>query len=487
MQLRPRIHLTPPAGRLNDPNGLCIVDGHLQVFYQLDPSYPQQPKQTGWGHASAPITGSDRFYWQHHPQALFPDQDYDAQGCYSGGAVIDDAGAVRLFYTGNVKHDGKRHATQNLVEVAGLGRKSGGRYTKSEHNPLLDGPAPGFSNDYRDPMITRDPANPERFRMVIGAATTAGNPAVVMYTSDDLYTWDFAGELTFAIDANTVQHTPAIVPGGYMWECPNLLTLTDQASGQQCDVLVICPQGLDPVNGQSRTHFASSDQCGYLVGKLDGTTFQVMHGFREIDLGHHFYAPQFIGVGEQELAAAPSGIQPTLACSESCWMIGWMGLPGADESPLFEQEGWLHALTCVRRLKLVDGSLVQSWLLPPDVPVLTINDSHVAAPAAEHLHRNGITVTAADTQHHVKIDTPACALLTIGACPTRLTVGIGNPVTVTVTETQIACEYDTDVRTVARTTDAAVEMLVDGPAIEILVDGGRESFTLLAHHTTWQE
>ncbi len=45
------------------------------------------------------------------------------------------------------------------------------------------------------------------------------------------------------------------------------------------------------VDGQ--TPYASSDQCGYVVGRLEGTTFHVERGFSELDYGHGFDSIRF--------------------------------------------------------------------------------------------------------------------------------------------------------------------------------------------------
>ena len=117
---RPRYHITPPQGRLNDPNGVFVSPrtGRLHVFYQHDPAFPFGKKRTGWGHVSAEL---DTLRWLHHPDALYPDVAYDLDGCYSGGAVVDGE-QVYLFYTGNLKEptaDGgfARRATQNRVNA----------------------------------------------------------------------------------------------------------------------------------------------------------------------------------------------------------------------------------------------------------------------------------------------------------------------------------------------------------------------------------
>lgn len=101
---RPAFHFTPERGRLNDPNGLIRLEGAghdlWHVFYQLDPGFPAEPRRTGWGYA----TSEDLLTWRHRPQALFPDDAYDADGCFSGGAVAPQrpGDPVELFYTGNL-------------------------------------------------------------------------------------------------------------------------------------------------------------------------------------------------------------------------------------------------------------------------------------------------------------------------------------------------------------------------------------------------
>ena len=146
-------------------------------------------------------------------------------------------------------------------------------------------------DSYRDPQITRDDAG---WRMVLGAQAEDETGHVVLYRSTDLAQWSFEGALTFDTSQAEPGLSPDLVPGGYMWECPNLVTLRDRATGEEKDVLVICPQGLEPVLADGSTHYASSDQCGYLVGRLDGTVFHVERGFSELDYGHQFYAPQLV-------------------------------------------------------------------------------------------------------------------------------------------------------------------------------------------------
>lgn len=351
---RPRYHITPPQGRLNDPNGVFVSPrtGRLHVFYQHDPAFPFGKKRTGWGHVSAEL---DTLRWLHHPDALYPDVAYDLDGCYSGGAVVDGE-QVYLFYTGNLKEptaDGGilRRATQNRVNAVDPDDLMGGVYRRDAANPLIDGPATGYTAHYRDPMITRDPHDShDGWRMVIGAQREDETGTVVLYHSDDLHNWNFVGELEFDTTKAAPGTAPDLVPGGYMWECPNLITLRDAVTGEDLDILIICPQGLEPVTTDTATHYASSDQCGYIVGKLDGTRFTVLRGFSELDHGQQFYAPQITGFSET------SGL-----------LLGWMGLPGQDDTPSVAAEGWVHSLTVPRRVEVHNHVLRQTLIVPESV------------------------------------------------------------------------------------------------------------------------
>ncbi|WPF66490.1 MULTISPECIES: glycoside hydrolase family 32 protein [unclassified Corynebacterium] len=391
---RPAYHVSPPQGRLNDPNGMFLSGNNLHVHYQHDPVFPFAPKRTGWAHAVIPLAGEGALIPRHLPAAMEPGHAYDAHGCYSGCAVplprhllaehgVEERGReehctersdvekhdaarhaaqarVALFYTGNLKTDEGRVATQNLTLLEDPDGPLGGVYRRAEDNPMIATRPEGFTPHYRDPHVTLDPERPGAWRMVLGAqrgegegGVDSGEGAVTLYRSGNLKDWEYAGPMTFDTSEAAPGEAPDIVPGGYMWECPNLIRLTDQHTGEEMDVLVICPQGLDEVEevlpenpDVMVTHYASTDQCGYLVGRLEGTTFHVTRGFSELDYGHEFYAPHLI-------PETPA----------SALMLAWMGQPAQDDKPSLA-EGWVHMLTCLRRLTLVDGWLHQEPLLP---------------------------------------------------------------------------------------------------------------------------
>lgn len=108
-------HLEPPAGLLNDPNGLCWYRGKYRVFFQWnrlkkDHSYKE------WGL----FTSENLTKWQFEGSALIPGQDDDRDGVYSGsGQVIGGQrrnlkGAIALCRSA----DGRRWEDQGTLAVS---------------------------------------------------------------------------------------------------------------------------------------------------------------------------------------------------------------------------------------------------------------------------------------------------------------------------------------------------------------------------------
>ena len=318
----PRFHVAPPVGRLNDPNGLVVIDGVYHVFYQFGPFFPAK-KAIYWGHA----TSTDLVHWEYHAPAIPPADWYDRNGAYSGGATVHD-GRVWLHYTGNVKDElGRREAYQCASFTTDFQN-----FTKLDANPLISGPPAGYTAHLRDPYVVPDS---DGFAMYLGGQRADNTGCILVYRSTDPVGWELAGELTFPDDR--------YASFGYMWECPNLLRLPDADTGEEFDVLIFCPQGIEPGTDQFRNIFA----CGYLVGHLDGRLFTPIGEFTELDAGFEFYAPQVFTVapGEPE--------QPPL-------LVGWLGNASEDSQPSLANHGWVHTLTVPRDLTLRNGRLHQS-------------------------------------------------------------------------------------------------------------------------------
>ncbi len=87
---RPAYHFCIPEGngRPGDPNGAFWHNGRYHLMYL----YNRAGSGFSWGH----ISSSDLLNWRNHPDAIGPG-DGD-EGCFSGGAFVDDDGSAVLSY-----------------------------------------------------------------------------------------------------------------------------------------------------------------------------------------------------------------------------------------------------------------------------------------------------------------------------------------------------------------------------------------------------
>ena len=66
---RPVVHICPPCGLLNDPNGLCWYEGWYHVFYQWYP-FGASHGMKHWAH----VKSRDLSAWEWCDEILIPSQ-----------------------------------------------------------------------------------------------------------------------------------------------------------------------------------------------------------------------------------------------------------------------------------------------------------------------------------------------------------------------------------------------------------------------------
>lgn len=306
-------HLMPPVGWLNDPNGLCWFQGKYHVFFQYAP-FDVEGGLKFWGH----YTSEDLIDWKYEGVALYPDSSYDCHGVYSGSALVD-GDKMHLFFTGNVKIDGdydyinegRKNSTIHVESKNGLCFENKEEVISFEEYPEE------FTCHIRDPKVWKED---DAYFMLLGGRLKGDKGAVLLYRSDDKRKWKFL---------RTITTKEAF---GYMWECPDCFEMDGQK------ILSVSPQGLT----REEYRFQNVYQSGYFPMREDGSVNT--EDFREWDMGFDFYAPQtFIDGNGRRI------------------LIGWMGMPDADEEYGNKTigEGWQHCLTVPRELKIQDGQILQ--------------------------------------------------------------------------------------------------------------------------------
>lgn len=314
---RPAFHVTPAIGWMNDPNGFSVFAGEFHLFYQYHP-YSNEWGPMHWGH----VRTRDFIRWERLPAALAPDQDYDKDGCFSGGAVELPDGRQLLVYTGvrqSRTEEGVLQDTQTQCVAVG----DGVDFEKYGGNPVLDErslPRGGSPVDFRDPKIWREADG--TYRIVVGNRTADGSGAVLMYESTDGFKWQFVGTL----DASENQY-------GRMWECPDFFAL----DGRQ--VLLVSPQDMTPIGLEF--HAGNGTVC--LIGEYDAETARfTRQNVQAIDYGIDFYAPQTL--------ETPDGRRVMIG-----WMQNWNTVGCKPEHCR-----WFGQTSLPRELSVRDGRLIQN-------------------------------------------------------------------------------------------------------------------------------
>lgn len=304
----PRLHIRPERGWLNDPNGICLVDGVYHVFFQYNPDAPVHGS-IHWGHVSS----ADLITWREEPVALVPRPgEIDAAGCWSG-CVVDDAGVPTAVYTAVPDH-----AWTGAVNLARSDRTL--RTWRQDVNPVVGTPLDPDIDEVRDPFVFQF----EGHRYAVqGAGQRHGRPQLLLWGCDDLESWVPLGPLLTADDPVAAEIAPANI-----WECPNLAFV----DGQWVLIVSLWRWRVD-------THELAGVR--YLLGELQtagtGLRFRATSG-GEIDDGPACYAPQVLSVGDRTL------------------LWGWAWEVGRSDAQI-QAAGWAGVLTFPRELSIRDGVL----------------------------------------------------------------------------------------------------------------------------------
>ncbi|WP_407334258.1 glycoside hydrolase family 32 protein [Enterovibrio sp. 27052020O] len=437
---RPRYHISPVAGLLNDPNGFCFFNNEYHLFYQWYP-FGIAHGMKHWAH----VKSDDLVNWSSPTLAMTPDTAYDARGVYSGAAycVTQENGEQEclLYFTGNLKYENDiRDATQCVATLS-----KDGVVTKSDKNPLIPAVPAGYSGHVRDPKVF---AVGNEYRMLLGAQTEQEKGCVLVYRSDDAMAWELMGELDvrFTNDDDII--------GGYMWECPDFFELDGR------DVLVFSPQGVAPQGERFRNEF----NVVYCLGRADWRTLTFdVEVMQELDRGFDFYAAQTMDnhpFGERILSA-------------------WAGCGDPDYPS--DREGWSNCLTFPRALTIQDNQLCQR---PVDA-IQALYAEHqqgegmgsgMKALAADILNRYRFTLTLDGVQRLTTLSLLATAHesldLIIDADENRITLDRSGM------SSRFAKQWG-EQRSVFYPVGETLEIdvLIDGSIAEIFIDGGRLAFT----------
>ncbi len=197
-------HYKPHRGWMNDPNGLVFYKGYYHAFYQHAP-HAEDPRLEAmhWGHART----KDFLHWEELPVALAPSMHCDANGCWSGTALVKDD-ILYLFYA-SIRVEAGNPMPIQTVSVAWS--SDGIHFEKYEQNPVIACAPSDGGADFRDPAVTY--LNGRYYCVMATGHKESHTARLLLYKSDDLLHWEYEGILCEW--ANSIYaECPSIMPCG---------------------------------------------------------------------------------------------------------------------------------------------------------------------------------------------------------------------------------------------------------------------------------
>ena len=333
---RPGYHFCVPEdmGQPGDPNGAFYYQGRYHLMYL----YNRTGSGFCWGH----ISSSDLVHWRHHPDAIGPGHGDD--GCFSGGAFVDEDGAAYLSYWMLWGAKG-----------IGLAKSTGPQFddwTKFPENPVIRSTEWGIT-EMKDPagnsslIGSADPSNIwkheghyyiltgnllvlNKIGRVAGAPATEQGDRLYLFSSEDLKSWKYLHVF--------YERKPEWTDRSEDNMCPSFLPLPAKPEG-------------GPASGKHLLLFISHNQgCQYYVGDYRQDHFYPNNHGRMTWVDNTYFAPEALmdGQGRQIMWAWLTDNPP--------WdkEKGWSGVYGLPRSLWLGEDGSLR-LAPVKELETLRG------------------------------------------------------------------------------------------------------------------------------------
>jgi len=326
---RPRWHLTPPTGWMNDPNGPIRLDGRYHLYYQHNPDAPFWGN-LHWGHAST----TDLLHWRHEPIALRPDK----KGQMFTGSVVRDVEGTAGFGEGALVAVFTQHLEGLERQSLAWSLDGGQTWTPYQDNPVLEAP-PGC-RDFRDPKVIAHGAG---WLMVLAVGSE-----LWWYRSQNLRGWQLATKMT-----------PPLPSPQSIIEVPDLVRVPVEGTGTDVWTLIY---SVEPQRGTA----SHTRQVQWLPGAVCDTGFAATptRGGGVVDVGPVYYASltwdlssagEPIAIGWMDERVAPGGGGPRPWCGRQS-IPRRLSLVQREDSLVLRQRPVLPDWTSSARVVINAGS-----------------------------------------------------------------------------------------------------------------------------------
>jgi beta-fructofuranosidase len=321
---RPGYHFCVPEdmGMPGDPNGAFYHGGRYHLMYL----YNRNGTGFCWGH----ISSKDLVHWRHHPDAIGPGGS--DEGCFSGGAFVDDDGTAYLSYwmlwgakgIGLARSRGPSFDTWTKLEANPVIRSTEFGITEAkgpDGKPFLYGsadPSNIWKKDGRYYILTGNLLVLNKIGRVPDAPLDQQGDRLYLLASDDLKTWKYLHVF--------YERNPQWTDRSEDNMCPSFLPLP---SG---------PEGGPPSKKHLLLFIAHNRGCQYYVGDYRNDRFYPENHGRMSWVDNTYFAPEALvdGQGRQIMWAWLTDNPPAEERN------GWSGVYGLPRSLWLGDDGTLR-------------------------------------------------------------------------------------------------------------------------------------------------
>ncbi|KAF4397395.1 hypothetical protein G4B88_027135 [Cannabis sativa] len=194
-------------------NGPMYFNGVYHLFYQYNP-WGAVWGNIVWAHS----VSKDMVNWESIEPAIFPSEDYDINGCWSGSATVLPTNKPVIMYTGI---DKTIRQLQNYAVPKNLSDPYLREWIKPKNNPIAVPDKSENASAFRDPT-TAWKGRDGHWRMVVGGKRNMRG-MTHLYRSKDFKNW---------IKAKHPLHS---VPNTGMWECPDFYPVSTSGAKNGLD------------------------------------------------------------------------------------------------------------------------------------------------------------------------------------------------------------------------------------------------------------
>ncbi|MDU0478310.1 GH32 C-terminal domain-containing protein [Staphylococcus chromogenes] len=425
---RPELHVSPEQGILKAPAGALKVGENWHIFHQYEPALGAPARIAHQFAEQLP------FEWDLCDDVVAA---VEGETKVRAGSIIGlEDGSVELFFTSITESGTSVHVaviddiddTTDSISDDALAIDPGVRRVGavvSDRDGFIDFRSPCVVAQWQDDALAG--------WLMLAVSGPQEHPVLVVLESADRRDWNLLGPLTFN-GTTGLEGISRIVS-------PRIIQLRDEVDSKIYDVLLVTLE------------HEGIDISGYLVGCLEGTTFEVKTPFTRLDFGHDFTRPR-----NTNTVVGAALEHPDYSAGVIFGLLNGIGRFDEPREHLsLTEEGWANCLSLPRLTTLQDGLIYQTPA--PGLPAFVSNSERAAMYSAI------IDTSAADAAIRVELvdsEGKVAASVTHFGDTIELDRSM-NPAH--------EGDYIAEGPLVAADTDA-MTIVVDGSTVEVFADGG---------------